>query len=177
MVELKMPFNLTSLPILATLLSLLNQLFLALQHAEVLFRAKIAQMFVTGLSWGNHYRQTKLCDPGWFGLNSTTNVCINSSDSGVLRAWYIAPEGFSGDTIEQLTPDDTVILYLHGIRNHRGVSSSVALYKHLSSLGYYTLAPDFRGFGDSSPVPQLSETTLVRPLAGICRGRPSRDTA
>ena len=53
-----------------------------------------------------------------------------------------------------------MILYLHGNSYNRSQSHRVGLYKLLIKLGYYVLAIDYRGFGDSSPV-KLSETTAV----------------
>lgn len=69
------------------------------------------------------------------------------------------PETSSGK-VEPLTESDTVILYFHGNAYNRGQAHRVGLYKHLLNLGYYVLAVDYRGYGDSSPV-SLSEKTVV----------------
>lgn len=69
------------------------------------------------------------------------------------------PETSSG-RVEPLTETDTVILYFHGNAYNRGQAHRVGLYKILLNLGYYVLAVDYRGYGDSSPV-SLSEKTVV----------------
>jgi len=98
-----------------------------------------------------------------FDLSNTTNLFItspkDSTGNSRIGAWYILPEKSSGK-VEPLTEKDTVILYLHGNSYNRSQSHRVGLYKLLIKLGYYVLAIDYRGFGDSSPV-KLSETTAV----------------
>ena len=55
---------------------------------------------------------------------------------------------------------DTVVLYLHGNAHNRAQPHRVGLYRQLLSLGYYVLAVDYRGYGDSSPV-ELGEASVV----------------
>ena len=69
------------------------------------------------------------------------------------------PENSSGQ-VEPLSASDTVVLYLHGNAHNRGQAHRVSLYKILLRLGYYVLAVDYRGYGDSSPV-GLAETTVA----------------
>lgn len=76
-----------------------------------------------------------------------------------LGAWYMLPTKSSGK-VEQLTTSDTLVLYLHGNASNRSMPHRIALYRILLSLGYYVLAVDYRGFGDSSPV-VLNEDTVV----------------
>jgi len=98
-----------------------------------------------------------------FHLTNTTNLFItspkDSSGSSRIGAWYFLPEKSSGK-VEPLTEKDTLILYLHGNSFNRSQPHRVALYKLLIKLGYYVLAIDYRGFGDSSPV-NLAEKTVV----------------
>lgn len=76
-----------------------------------------------------------------------------------LGAWLMLPTGSSG-RVEPLGPSDTVVLYLHGNAFNRSQKHRIALYRLLLSLGYYVLAVDYRGFGDSSPV-ELTENSVV----------------
>jgi len=98
-----------------------------------------------------------------FDMTNTTNLYITSSKdaskSGRQGAWYLLPDKSSGK-VEPLTEKDTVILYLHGNCHNRAQGHRVGLYKVLISMGYYVLAIDYRGFGDSSPV-RLTESTVV----------------
>jgi len=66
----------------------------------------------------------------------------------------------SSGKVEPLSRSDTVILYLHGNASNRAQPHRVSLYKVFLAMGYYVLAIDYRGFGDSSPV-NLSEETVV----------------
>ena len=95
----------------------------------------------------------------YFGFNITYIVLKDSSGSSRIGAWYFLPEKSSGK-VEPLTDQDTVILYLHGNSYNRSQGHRVGLYKLLIKLGFYVLAIDYRGFGDSSPV-RLSERTTV----------------
>lgn len=69
------------------------------------------------------------------------------------------PNSSSGQ-VEALTSTDTVVLYLHGNAHNRSLQHRVQLYRLLLEMGYYVLAIDYRGFGDSSPV-DLTETSVV----------------
>ena len=88
----------------------------------------------------------------------------------------------SSGRVEQLASTDTVVLYLHGngsnrshthrsvhkVRNTMIVSPRsvilvrVGMYKLLLSLGYYVLAVDYRGYGDSTNITPSEETTVSR---------------
>ena len=89
----------------------------------------------------------------------------------------------SSGRVEQLASTDTVVLYLHGNGSNRShthrsvhkvhniiVSSRsrsiihvrVGMYKLLLSLGYYVLAVDYRGYGDSTNITPSEETTVSR---------------
>jgi len=98
-----------------------------------------------------------------FDMTNTTNLYITSAkdtnNGGRQGAWYLLPDKSSGK-VEPLTEKDTVILYLHGNSHNRAQGHRVGLYKVLINMGYYVLAIDYRGFGDSSPV-RLSESTVV----------------
>jgi abhydrolase domain-containing protein 12 len=98
-----------------------------------------------------------------FDLTNTTHLFItspkDSTGSSRIGAWYFLPEKSSG-RVEPLLETDTLILYLHGNSFNRSQGHRVGLYKHLIKQGFYVLAIDYRGFGDSSPV-SLSEKTVV----------------
>ena len=87
----------------------------------------------------------------------------------------------SSGRVEQLASTDTVVLYLHGngsnrSHTHRSVHTQgsllgspqsiihvrVGMYKLLLSLGYYVLAVDYRGYGDSTNITPSEETTVSR---------------
>ena len=95
-----------------------------------------------------------------------------------LGAWLMLPAHSSG-RVEQLASTDTVVLYLHGngsnrSHTHRSVHKvhnmivsprsiihvRVGMYKLLLSLGYYVLAVDYRGYGDSTNITPSEETTV-----------------
>jgi len=122
-----------------------------------------------------------LSDPSKFSFNKndesfdTSNIChlfISTRDSrdknGLspgqgetcrLGAWYMLPAASSGK-VETLTSEDTVILYLHGNGSNRAHPHRIGLYKVLLSLGYYVLALDYRGYGDSTNI-KPSEDSVV----------------
>ena len=76
-----------------------------------------------------------------------------------VGAWFMLPTSSSGK-VEPLKASDTVILYLHGNASNRSQPHRISLYRVFLSLGYYVLAIDYRGFGDSSTV-LLTEDTAV----------------
>ena len=55
----------------------------------------------------------------------------------------------------------TVILYLHGNAETISQHHRRELYKIFQRCGHHVLAVDYRGFGQSSALYPLSETTLV----------------
>lgn len=81
-------------------------------------------------------------------------------------AWYMLPSKSSGK-VEPLAATDTVVLYLHGNASNRSMPHRVSLYRRLLSLGYYVLAIDYRGFGDSSPVDLREETVVADARAAL----------
>ena len=89
-------------------------------------------------------------------ISSPTGTKDSTSRIG---AWLMLPTSSSGK-VETLKASDTVILYLHGNASNRSQPHRIALYRVLLSLGFYVLAVDYRGFGDSSPV-LLTENTAV----------------
>jgi len=89
-------------------------------------------------------------------ISSPTGTKDSTSRVG---AWFMLPTSSSGK-VETLKASDTVILYLHGNASNRSQPHRIALYRVFLSLGYYVLAIDYRGFGDSSTV-LLTEDTAV----------------
>jgi len=99
-----------------------------------------------------------------FDLSNISHLFISSpvgttDSTSRIGAWYMLPTKSSG-RVEPLSSTDTVILYLHGNASNRAQPHRVALYKKFLAMGFYVLAIDYRGFGDSSPV-QLREETVV----------------
>jgi len=76
-----------------------------------------------------------------------------------IGAWLMLPSSSSG-RVEPLPASATLVLYLHGNASNRSQPHRIALYRVLLALGYYVLAVDYRGFGDSSPT-LLSEASVV----------------
>ena len=60
-------------------------------------------------------------------------------------------------------PDETVILYLHGNAETRSHRHRLELYKKFQALDLVVMAPDYRGYADSSGgfAFQTSETTMA----------------
>ena len=62
--------------------------------------------------------------------------------------------------VPSFSEQETVILYCHGNGSNRAQQHRVELYKVLLSLGFYVLAFDYRGYGDSTNI-KPSETSVV----------------
>ncbi|KAH8248092.1 hypothetical protein KR038_012061 [Drosophila bunnanda] len=54
-------------------------------------------------------------------------------------------------------PGGTVVLYLHGNTASRGSGHRSEVYKLLRNLNYHVFTFDYRGYGDSDPVPPTEE--------------------
>ncbi|KAH8340229.1 hypothetical protein KR067_007891 [Drosophila pandora] len=54
-------------------------------------------------------------------------------------------------------PGGTIVLYLHGNTASRGSGHRSEVYKLLRNLNYHVFTFDYRGFGDSDPVPPTEE--------------------
>ncbi|XP_017120545.1 lysophosphatidylserine lipase ABHD12 isoform X2 [Drosophila elegans] len=54
-------------------------------------------------------------------------------------------------------PGGTVVLYLHGNTASRGSGHRSEVYKLLRKLNYHVFSFDYRGYGDSDPVPPTEE--------------------
>lgn len=50
-----------------------------------------------------------------------------------------------------------IVLYLHGNTASRGSGHRVEMYQVLRKLGYHVVSLDYRGYGDSDPVPPTEE--------------------
>eukprot|EP00090_Calanus_glacialis_P001841 TRINITY_DN11369_c0_g1_i1.p1 TRINITY_DN11369_c0_g1~~TRINITY_DN11369_c0_g1_i1.p1 ORF type:complete len:329 (-),score=117.80 TRINITY_DN11369_c0_g1_i1:1353-2339(-) len=106
-----------------------------------------------------------------FDLSNISHLFISSpvgttDSTSRIGAWYMLPTKSSG-RVEPLSSSDTVILYLHGNASNRAQPHRVALYKVFLAMGYYVLAIDYRGFGDSSPVGLKEETVVADARAAL----------
>jgi len=106
-----------------------------------------------------------------FDLSNISHLFISSpagttDSTSRIGAWYMLPTNSSGK-VEPLTSSDTVILYLHGNASNRAMPHRVSLYKVFLSMGFYVLAVDYRGFGDSSPVDLKEETVVADARAAL----------
>jgi len=104
-----------------------------------------------------------LSSPLKYGLPESTKVIniplTEASDSPKIAAWHMVPtEGIIKGIFKGSKP---TVLYLHGVAHTRGYPHRVDLYKDLLDAGFPVLAIDYRGFGDSTEVSDIRETTVV----------------
>ncbi|XP_071799213.1 lysophosphatidylserine lipase ABHD12-like isoform X1 [Asterias amurensis] len=102
--------------------------------------------------------------PETLNMSGTRNVRIGTlppDDDIQLGLWQILPQSSQiGSSIEQdhqfdsaLSDGKPVIIYLHGNAGTRAASHRLLLYKLLAGMDFHVIAPDYRGFGDSSGWP------------------------
>lgn len=96
-----------------------------------------------------------LSSPEAYGLQCGHNFYVESGPGIRLGVWHVPPkrglEPCKGDTEKWFDGDDPVVLYLHGNGGSRAGGHRVALYGVLTgSLKAHVVAPDYRGYGDSS---------------------------
>ncbi|KAI0291780.1 alpha/beta-hydrolase [Multifurca ochricompacta] len=105
----------------------------------------------------------------------THNVHINTYDNETIGAWFtladpfyvshkadlLSPNSSSEELIRSALRDHPTILFLHGITTTRTLGSRVQYYQAFSArLRANVLAPDYRGFGDSTGTPSEDGLTL-----------------
>jgi len=118
--------------------------------------------------------KAELVNPSAYGLDNAVNIYFKGFQEAEERigAWFIKPndvEGYCNKedcasdlfNTNKLGSDDTVFLLLHGNAKNRGASHRIAAYKTFQKLGFYTLTLDYRGYGDSVKVGEMSESTIV----------------
>lgn len=115
-----------------------------------------------------------------YSLEKAMNLKIPVSSNQDIGAWFLQPIGTSlpslpKDSDEQfhpqslsrdngnflIGPNQVVILYLHGNAETRSQYHRRALYVLFQKMGYFVLAIDYRGYGDSSWV-STTQTTMVQ---------------
>lgn len=102
-----------------------------------------------------------LSQPADLSLNHTTNMFLTSEEGISLGVWHTVPESqwneAQGKDLawyqNSLSDGSPVFIYLHGNTGTRAATHRVGVAKVLSALGYHVLAPDYRGFGDSTGEP------------------------
>ncbi|XP_047458168.1 monoacylglycerol lipase ABHD12-like [Mugil cephalus] len=102
-----------------------------------------------------------LSQPADLSLNHTINMYLTSEEGISLGVWHTVPESqwkeAQGKDLawyqKTLSNGSPVFIYLHGNTGTRAGPHRVGVVKVLSALGYHVLAPDYRGFGDSSGEP------------------------
>jgi len=119
--------------------------------------------------------KTNLASPEKYGMQNAINIHLflpPKRDHGVLKsikntlasligwetnpfeyigAWMIHPLAQDAVLIDVKSgAEDLIVLYLHGTGTDR--SDAADVYKLIQSLGFFTLAIDYRGFGDSTQV-------------------------
>lgn len=117
-----------------------------------------------------------LFNPAKYSLDNAHNVYFTGYQDETERmgGWFISPHASQEEghctkdscpsqlfNSQKLKSSDTVFLLLHGNAKNRGASHRIAAYKTFQSLGFYTLTIDYRGYGDSIRVGELSESTVV----------------
>lgn len=104
-----------------------------------------------------------LSNPSIYDISSSRNITNlriplgDDSEEPFIGAWYMEPT--SRDTSRP------AVLYLHGIAQTRGYKHRVGLYSVLLKAGHPVLAIDYRGFGDSTELEAITETTTVEDAA------------
>ena len=113
--------------------------------------------------------------PSAYGMKQTLNVRIAVNEKQEIGAWFMQPESkdkSDSDVLEdeklQYLEDETliddgqkVVLYLHGNAETRSQYHRRALYQIFQRMGFYVLAIDYRGYGDSSYL-SPSQTSMVQ---------------
>ncbi|KAE8280383.1 Monoacylglycerol lipase ABHD12 [Larimichthys crocea] len=102
-----------------------------------------------------------LSHPADLSLNHTINMYLTSEEDISLGVWLTVPESqwkeAQGKDLawyqNSLSDGSPVFIYLHGNTGTRAATHRVGVTKVLSRLGYHVLAPDYRGFGDSTGEP------------------------
>lgn len=96
-----------------------------------------------------------LSSPEVYGLECPHNFYVDSSPGIRLGVWHVPPkrrpELCRKNDDDWFGGSDPVILYLHGNGGSRAGGHRVALYEVLTGdLEAHVVAPDYRGYGDSS---------------------------
>ena len=109
-----------------------------------------------------------------YDLENATNIRIKIDDEDreeEIGCWFLQPlssklkddepveKNLRNDAL--IKENEKVILYLHGITFTRAKYHRRELYKIFQKMGYYVLAIDYRGYGDSSKLTPR-QTTMVK---------------
>jgi len=103
-------------------------------------------------------------------IRGIRNFYIESRDNKyqVLGVWHIVPKSLLSELqetdefyMQALMKNYRVFLYFHGIHGSRAAIHRTALYQVLQNMDCHVITFDYRGFGDSSDIEAISETTLV----------------
>lgn len=115
-----------------------------------------------------------------YSLQKAMNLKITVASDQTIGAWFLQPvtgnyPALPMDSDEQylphessnhdgnflVSPNQVVILYLHGNAETRSQYHRRALYVLFQKMGYFVLAIDYRGYADSSWV-STTQSTMVQ---------------
>ena len=111
-----------------------------------------------------------------YAMENVMNIRLNVGNEGAeIGGWFFQPQEYCQSNLPidddsqylkskqegfLIKENEIVILYLHGAAETRAHEPRRALYKLFQNMGYYVLAIDYRGYGDSSEI-RPSQTSMV----------------
>lgn len=118
------------------------------------------------------YPSGNLSNPSRFGLYSSRNINIITSDNVTIHGFHMIPPGEAASLSAKVkTQDDffdkelacaeTIVLFFHGNGANRYFKRRIQIANQLASqLNAHVIAIDYRGFGDSESWPSEEGTRL-----------------
>ena len=114
-------------------------------------------------------RKVDFASPKHEGVVGSRNLYLESESGIKVGLWQVLPSSREGEGEGEdeewwssaLGDGKTVILYLHGNTSHRAGRRRKELYQVLRSQDFHVVAPDYRGYADSSSQVAPTETGVV----------------
>lgn len=150
--------------------------FLVFLLIPVLFRfTPFIQSHIVFLPFIRMMRKVDFTSPKDEGVGGSRNLYLESEPGIKIGLWQVLPssresEGEGEDEewwSSALGDGKTVILYLHGNTSHRAGRRRKELYQVLRSQDFHVVAPDYRGYADSSSHVAPTETGVVRDARAV----------
>jgi len=159
--------------VLYLLLGLASTVFLLL---PVVFRfTPFIQRHIVFLPFIRMLKKVDFTSPQNEGVIGTRNFYLESEPGITIGIWQVLPNSRKDDGDDKdgewwssaLGDGKTVILYLHGNTSHRAGRRRKQLYEVLRSQEFHVVAPDYRGYADSSSHVAPTETGVVRDARAV----------